>query len=227
MAAHYIKEMRALQPEGPYHLGGSSFGGLIAFEMAQQLHAQGQEVGLLALFDTYAPGFPKLSREASSLRYKLYRFIQRVDLHLGNFVLLVPEEKVKYAREKAALATDRLKWRVKLGVESGFKKIVDKLYQSNGHSVPGEGQPKIDTLRALREYVPQVYPGRVTLFRANKRPAGYIDDRDSGWGELAAGGVAIHEIPGYHGSIVMEPRVRILAERLQTCLNGTITDRSS
>ncbi|HEY6122356.1 MAG TPA: amino acid adenylation domain-containing protein, partial [Pyrinomonadaceae bacterium] len=57
MASHYIKEMRVLQPEGPYYLCGSSFGGLIAFEMARQLEVQAQEVGLLALFDTYAPRF--------------------------------------------------------------------------------------------------------------------------------------------------------------------------
>jgi amino acid adenylation domain-containing protein len=52
LAAHYIQEMRALQPEGPYHLMGLSFGGIVAFEMAQQLHAQRQEVALLALFDS-------------------------------------------------------------------------------------------------------------------------------------------------------------------------------
>ncbi|HAJ64533.1 MAG TPA: non-ribosomal peptide synthetase, partial [Cyanobacteria bacterium UBA8543] len=53
MAAYYIKEIRTLQPEGPYFLAGYSFGGLVAFEMAQQLHAQGQKVALLALCDTY------------------------------------------------------------------------------------------------------------------------------------------------------------------------------
>ena len=227
MASHYIEEMRALQPEGPYYLGGSSSGGLIAFEMAQQLHAQGQEVGLLAFFDTYAPGFPKLSLEARSLHYRVYRFMQRVDLHLGNFVVAEPEVKVKYVREKGVQMMERLKWRIKSGVESGFKKIVYRFYQSNGHSVPVEDQPRIDATLAFRQYVPQVYPGRVTLFRANKRPAGFNDDRYSGWGDLAAGGVAVHEIPGYHGSIVTEPRVRILAERLQTCLNSATTKRLS
>jgi amino acid adenylation domain-containing protein len=53
LAAHYIQEMRALQPEGPYRLMGLSFGGVVAFEMAQQLAVQRQEVSLLALFDSY------------------------------------------------------------------------------------------------------------------------------------------------------------------------------
>jgi thioesterase domain-containing protein len=54
MAADYLSEIRTVQPHGPYHIGGFSFGGLVAFEMAQQLLVQGEGVGLLALLDTYA-----------------------------------------------------------------------------------------------------------------------------------------------------------------------------
>lgn len=60
MAAHYIDEIRALQPEGPYFLGGLSFGGIASLEIAQRLQSQGQEVALLALIDTHGPGYPKL-----------------------------------------------------------------------------------------------------------------------------------------------------------------------
>jgi len=65
MAENYIKEIRRVQPEGPYRIGGYSFGGLVAYEMAQQLRAQDQEVSLLALFDTY-PG--KMESRGSQLR---------------------------------------------------------------------------------------------------------------------------------------------------------------
>ncbi len=58
MARHYIGNIRSVQPQGPYFVGGFSLGGLIAYEMAQQLRAQGEEVGLLVLFDTY-PGNPE------------------------------------------------------------------------------------------------------------------------------------------------------------------------
>ena len=68
MAAHYIKEMRELQPEGPYFIGGRSLGGMVAFEMAQQLKAQGQTIGLLALLDTYPSGYAKLFRNEATLR---------------------------------------------------------------------------------------------------------------------------------------------------------------
>ena len=55
MAARYLRDIRRFQPVGPYHLGGYSLGGVLAAEMARQLHADGERVGLLALFDTYAP----------------------------------------------------------------------------------------------------------------------------------------------------------------------------
>src|SRR5262249_20645259 len=55
MTAYYLQAIRAVQPDGPYLLGGWSLGGVVAFEMAQQLQAQGQTVALLALLDTRVP----------------------------------------------------------------------------------------------------------------------------------------------------------------------------
>lgn len=68
MAAHYIKEMRELQPNGPYFIGGRSLGGMVAFEMAQQLRERGEQVGLLALLDTYPSGYAKLLRDQTTVR---------------------------------------------------------------------------------------------------------------------------------------------------------------
>lgn len=223
MAAHYIKEMHALQPQGPYYLGGSSFGGLLAFEMAQQLHAQGEQTAVLALFDTYAPGYEELLSANGSLRRRGHLLMQRVNLHFANLILLERDAKVRYAREKAELFKGRMKGRIK-ALENRVKNTLRKLSHSNGHLVPADDEPDI-ALQALKEYVPQIYPGRVTLFRASKRSLGDKTDRDLGWGKLAAGGVEIHEIPGYHGSIVMEPRVRVLAQKLEACINETITVR--
>jgi thioesterase domain-containing protein len=87
MAAHYLDEIRTVQPQGPYHLGGFSFGGLVAYEMARQLRARGEEVGLLALFDTYAtnpkplslldlvrnPGRVRIGQLPTELRKKIRR----------------------------------------------------------------------------------------------------------------------------------------------------------
>ena len=61
MATHYLKEIRQLQPEGPYLIGGRSLGGMIAYEMACQLRADGEEVALVALLDSYPVGYHKVS----------------------------------------------------------------------------------------------------------------------------------------------------------------------
>jgi len=67
MAEHYVKEMRSVQPEGPYYFGGYSFGGYVCLEMARRLRQAGQEVGLLALLDT----FPEKEKSNTSLLLKL------------------------------------------------------------------------------------------------------------------------------------------------------------
>jgi aspartate racemase len=76
MAAHYLKELKSLQPEGPYFIGGYSFGGLVAYEMAQQLRASGESVGLLALLDTYAGRLRSVS--GSVLRMMMHPSRQRL-----------------------------------------------------------------------------------------------------------------------------------------------------
>jgi aspartate racemase len=72
MAAHYVKVIRSVQPQGPYFLGGFSFGGNVALEMARQLRAEGDQVGLLALFDTFpSRRVPKLALLLKFLRLPL------------------------------------------------------------------------------------------------------------------------------------------------------------
>jgi thioesterase domain-containing protein len=68
--------------------------------------------------------------------------------------------------------------------------------------------------QALRDYVPKVYPGRVTLFRAQTRPLFRSHGRDLGWRGLAAGGLEIIDVPGNHETILKEPRVQFLAQAL-------------
>jgi thioesterase domain-containing protein/acyl carrier protein len=122
MARHYIREVRELQPEGPYFLGGSSFGGLVAYEMARQLAAVGQPVALVALFDTSAPGCPL--RDTSAWRHRMDSLLYRVTLHWKNAQLLGPGERMDYIRQKtrrlarlagyrAALFRNRFRWQAR------------------------------------------------------------------------------------------------------------------
>jgi amino acid adenylation domain-containing protein len=88
MAARYILEMRNVQPEGPYYIGGYSFGGLVAFEMARQLEAGGEEVGFLGLLDTY-PGKPKSNAVLLSTLFRMPR---------GQQIAYVSSKLTKYGR---------------------------------------------------------------------------------------------------------------------------------
>jgi amino acid adenylation domain-containing protein len=78
IAANFIRELKLVRPHGPYMLSGFSFGGLVAYEMAQQLTRNGDHVALLALLDTYAPiEFAKVMRQESKMYYPLKKFILR------------------------------------------------------------------------------------------------------------------------------------------------------
>ena len=77
MASHSIESVRKIQPDGPYYLGGHAMGGVVAFEMAQQLRRQGQNVALLALCECWAPQ----SRRAASSTLSAYRLWKKVSYH--------------------------------------------------------------------------------------------------------------------------------------------------
>jgi len=212
MAAHYIKEIREFQPEGPYLIGGRSLGGMIAFEMASQLKAAGQEVALLALLDSYPVGYTKMAQDAGALRGTVVRTVRRLRAHLSNLRAISFQEKSLYLREKAQYAPIRLKslaWRA-----------MYRCYKNLGRALPR-------TLRDVQEfnwlaahtYVPHLYDGKVTLFWASRDVRASFD-LVSGWRVLAGGGMDVHEIPGSHLDMIKEPHVSELAAKLKACLES-------
>jgi hypothetical protein len=76
---------------------------------------------------------------------------------------------------------------------------------------------------AVMNYVPKIYPGKVTLFWANEDLRGSYDVQQ-GWHLLATGGVETHNIPGNHLDIVKEPYVQTLAEKLKICIEKAQSD---
>ena len=210
MAAHYLKEIREVQPTGPYLIGGRSLGGIIAYEMACQLKAQGQEVALLALLDSYPVGHNKLSSDAGALKSRAVRIIRRARTHVSNLRSLPLAKKLSYVRSKAGFGVLRLKsmaWR-----------MIYRSYDNLGRDLPRllRDVEEFNWL-AARNYVPQVYDGQVTLFWASSDlRASY--DLVSGWNILAQRGMELHEIPGNHLNIIKEPHVTVLAKKLNECL---------
>jgi amino acid adenylation domain-containing protein len=212
MAEHYIKEIRAFQPVGPYYLGGSSYGGIVAYEMAQRLQQAGERVALLAFFDTAGPGYPEFLSTTSRWQKRLNHLQYRASLHWGNFRASTGRQKWEYIREKAKRAQFRVVWHVKR-IRRRWEKRWTEM------SLPKAiVQTKKSTEDAVSRYVFQPYPGSAVLFRAMQQPPGIRYDRSLGWAPYVQGGLEIHDTPGHHGAIVREPRSRVLAQQLQDCL---------
>ncbi|MCX6572011.1 MAG: amino acid adenylation domain-containing protein [Candidatus Aminicenantes bacterium] len=206
MAAHYIEEIRAVQPKGPYFLGGYCMGGLIAYEMAQQLHKDGQEVGFLAMIDTY--NYNEIPRQ----RYfgeGLVLKMQKLEFHLVNILRLSPRNQLDYLMKKLRVAVGREFARFSLNLSNLLKMIQ-----------PGSENMKPNVFledrneKASFAYKPQDYPGEVTLFRPHKNYS-FVRDPQMRWGDLAKGGLEIVELPVNPGGIFVEPYVRILSSKLR------------
>lgn len=210
MAAYYIQEIRKPQPEGPYYLGGFSLGGWVAFEMACQLEAMGERVALVALFDTdnlprEAP--PETPRASGYLRANLRRLRARIRFHLGVLVRLDWKARLLYIGEKSRTA---LGWPAR---------VVSRAYHAIRYPVsPAFTRINEAHLQAARDRILRTYGGRVTLFRASERQLEPGGDPYLRWGEVSRGGVEVHEVPGGHLTILTEPNVRVLAEKLKVCL---------
>jgi thioesterase domain-containing protein/acyl carrier protein len=208
MAAHYIREMREVQPSGPYLLGGRSSGGTIAFEMACQLEAMGEQVALLALFDTFPAGYFKLLN--LSFGKRLVRRAKKWQSHVTNLRSLSATGKVHYLKTKLHYAPAKAKHKI-------YRRAY-KLYQKFGKPLPAVLQ-NIEEINfaAVKDYQPQTYAGDVMLFLATDLTADY--DSKDGWRELVKGNIETHEIPGNHLNIIKEPGVRTLAEKLRASID--------
>ncbi|MEH1943735.1 MAG: amino acid adenylation domain-containing protein [Nostoc sp.] len=201
MATHYIQEIQTIQPNGPYFLGGYSFGGVVAFEMARQLQEQGEQVGILVMLDSCRPGY---SWRAS--------FLKRIFLHLNNIV-----------RQGPAYLLQRIVrwsyWR-KSHLQNTYNRYLEEaldLPETDKHLKIID----INT-QAVSEYIFSPYLGRAILLRTEDRnrdeAIGTQYDPQFGWGEIVAGGLDIHYVPGSHLELLNEPYVQVLAETLRNCL---------
>ena len=213
MASHYIKEIRQFQPCGPYYLGGSSFGGMVALEIAQQLCASGESVALLAMFDTHAPGYPCYLAATTPLQKKLDSWRLRFQLHWSNLRLTRGRRRAEYIQIKAIRLWRKVKKRAHGQRKLWANRFRELFYPAAIKAVRVAGR------KANLVYHPREYPGRITLLRATNQPHRIIEDRTNGWAKYALGGVEVHDVPGHHGSIVREPRVQKLVEVLTACLD--------
>jgi amino acid adenylation domain-containing protein len=217
MAAHYAGEIRRVQPRGPYRIGGWSFGGLAAFELARQLRAAGEEVELLAVIDT-TPGLPggpvddgTAVGEGDQTGWLLtiaeyIRGLRGKDLAVTAADLrpLDPEAQLRFFVERLRRAGV-----VHSGDSLAQLRRLLRVYQTN--------------VRAFRLYAPGPYDGRITLVRAEGADFDPALGPDLGWEKLSPHPIDRQHVPGDHLTLLAEPHVRTLAYWLRTRLGGSET----
>ena len=230
IAASHIKAMRSVQPEGPYLLGGWCNGALMAYEIARQLHAQGQQVELLVLMNSMALIYPLQ-----------YRIVRDAVSSLGALLHIGEEKQIDcYIRLRCAHiywlhVKDYLRNHLKLvatslGVGSAEQRERVRKLDKSAFTLPRLRSfiPKAESLRLDYEsvftwltlgYKPRdLYPGKITFFWSSRDWA-TKEPFHSGWRKVEEmNEVEIHIFPGLHMSLVTE-QLPLLAEQLRSCLD--------
>jgi amino acid adenylation domain-containing protein len=188
MAALYIREIRNVQPTGPYYLGGYCAGGPIAFEMAQQLHAVGERVAFVGIVNQAPP------------RSNYHQFNLRPRTILA-FMRNLPY----WLRDSAGLSAKELAYRAWEKILSQHLLNRDKRYVDAFNA-------------AWDSYVPRPYPGKLTVFRTLRQPLFCSFDPTLCWDTLALGGVEVRSIPGSNTTILREPYSYAFTRQLSACL---------
>lgn len=216
MAALYVTEIRRIQPHGPYFLGGYCGGGTIAFEAAQQFHADGERVALLALFDTL-----NWSKIPITLWSKGTYTFQRLLFHAASFLSLDHAGVSEFLREKTEILRSRIPvWRGMLlakftkdpGSAASTSFTLGRVWQLND--------------QACWQYVPRPYPGAVTDFRPSTQYR-IFRKPDLKWDRLARGGQEIVVLPVYPATMLVEPFVEHLAVALTRSMDRAIQSADS
>ncbi len=194
MAERYIHEIQKRQPTGPYYLAGHCFGGIVAFEMAKQLQAQGQEIGLLAMLDGAGPPvsptlFNSLINLQMALRQNPWRMIKYL---VGVEVPIRFRRFSRRVRRKFARTNDAPKSEM-----NEIEKVLKTIGQAIG--------------KAYHNYEPKRYEGKIVSFVNSQRGLMPFNN----WTKFASKGTETIEFEGVPQTSFMEPSVRYLADGLR------------
>jgi amino acid adenylation domain-containing protein/non-ribosomal peptide synthase protein (TIGR01720 family)/FkbM family methyltransferase len=216
LAAEYLNAVRSCQPVGPYFLAGHSFGGVVAFEMARQLTASGEDVALLAVLDQPVSASDEAAEvDTAAVIGDLVRHLARGQ---GRTVELD-------ADALRGLSIDHQ-------LERGLEVLGGMEALGPGFDIPmlrGLALGWSSRTTAVERYKISAYPGRIILLRARDIDLAFLrelsperrrifEDPTLGWGAVAAEGVEVHSVPGNHQTILEAPHVETLAGILRACI---------
>ncbi|MFN3647966.1 MAG: amino acid adenylation domain-containing protein [Armatimonadota bacterium] len=210
IAAHCVRSMRDTQPAGPYRIVGHSFGGTVAFEMAQQLRSTGEEVALLALLDSVVT------------RSGLQAF-QREEISLGSAIRAL---YALYEGQLPPFAEIR-----EMPARDGLARVLETLQQHSlvSQFVATEGLLRVfqANFGALGSYRGRPYAGRITLLRSEggfpeefgeHEDEAVLQDPALGWGRLSREPVEVIPVPGTHLTLMSPPYLEHVTRELTRLL---------
>jgi len=200
MAAYHVNTIRERQPRGPYHIAGFCAAGLVAYEVARQLLADGEEVNLLALIDTFGPVH---NSRKQNWKEHFLRFLRADGPRWNQFTARAGELK---------RTSERRLWHLLYQYGLPFEGWLRNRIR---HSAPEEFLPVIS---AALHYAPPVYPGRITLFRRPQEKLELGENVEFGWAGMALGGMEIIEVPVSHVELPEDP---IVAAALRQRVNNS------
>ena len=203
MADYYIKSIRQLQPQGPYYLIGWSMGGLIAYEMTQQLKARKEPVALLTLIDSSAPAIlsePLELEQTMIVKYTAQYWAglygQKLGLSIETLNNLNPSQQLTHLLEKA-------QQQAIFSPETEIEQIQNlwKVFQTN--------------LIAIHNYQPKAYSGSILLLNASETQLKIGEDTTYGWGSLVSGDIQTYTFAGNHYTILQAYQAKCLAKKIE------------
>ncbi len=202
VARQLVSAVRLRQPSGPYYLGGWCADGVLAFEMAQQLTAAGEEVGLVALFDVLNPARLRARSSLRLLGMRLGMVRWRVRFQTASILRLGRKEALAYIAERIVAAARFL------GDTIRGASVRDTV---RGKYHPSGVRPRIGGYR------PKPYAGAVVVFRTGRSRQAEAGT-SVGWDEFVRGSLTLIPVPGDHLTMFLEPNVDVLARELARCL---------
>ncbi|MFN6501591.1 MAG: amino acid adenylation domain-containing protein [Nostoc sp. DedQUE01] len=213
-ASYYLQEIRKIQANGPYLIGGHCYGGVLAFEVAQQLQRQGERVDLLVVIDAILSATRIESTKDDDAKF-LLRMAESIKTD-NNIDFSVSFEELRDLSLNEQLDLINQKANL-IFTDTEIKDFIRyyKLFKVH--------------VQAMRDYVPLVYPHSMTLFRAKEEiihdfesPEFHTDDPLLGWGKCSSQPIKVIEVPGDHFSIFVEPHIQELAKSLRICIDNAV-----
>lgn len=207
MAAQYIRDMGKIQKSGPYIIGGFSFGGIVAFEIAHQLRESGEKIKFLFMVDTPATGGEDIFGLTDDEQILIFIFKNLLNLKLDSGSISIPHLKSVPFEEQVSYLLELSEDREKLPADFGHQELQNLTLVIKANT------------EAMASYKPNISPDRFSFFRAMEPWKNRtLHHPEYFWIEYAGAGIEIDTVPGNHMTMNYPPHVKVLAKKLDIAI---------